>query len=223
MTRRQFTACAVIIGMVGGMLALGPAPAHATFHLMQVEQVIGGVGGDTTAQAVQLRMRLKGQGGVSKARLVVRDANGRNPVTRIDFASDITPEVQGERILIATSGFAAHTSPAVTPDFVMVNRIPDSFLAAGSLTYETDGGLVFWRLSWGGSAHRGSNTGLPSNDDDGNFGPPFPDALPSAGTDAVLFKGAAHAKSTTNAHDYAVTPGAATFTNSSGESFVVTP
>jgi len=81
----------------------------------------------------------------------------------------------------------------------------------------------YTRLSWGGSAHRGSNTGLPSNDDDGNFGPPFPDALLSAGTDAVLFKGAAHAKSTTNAHDYAVTPGAATFTNSSGESFVVTP
>ncbi len=39
----------------------GPAlPAQATFHLMQIEQVIGGVNGDTTAQAIQLRMRFAG-------------------------------------------------------------------------------------------------------------------------------------------------------------------
>ncbi len=31
--------------------------AHATFHFMQIEQVIGGVDGDTTKQAIQLRMR----------------------------------------------------------------------------------------------------------------------------------------------------------------------
>jgi hypothetical protein len=220
---RLSAVCAATIGLFAGMLAFGSTPAHATFHLMQVEQVIGGVGGDTSAQAVQLRMRVKGQGGVTRARLVVRDANGRNPVTLIDFASDITPEVQGERILIATSAFAAHTNPTVAPDFVMVNRIPDSFLAAGSLTYETDRGLVLWRLSWGGAAYTGSNKGLSSNDDDGNFGPPFPDVLPSGGTDAVLFQGPANAKSTTNGNDYAVTPGAATFTNSSGENFVVTP
>ena len=30
--------------------------ADATFHFMQIEQVIGGVNGDTSAQAVQLRM-----------------------------------------------------------------------------------------------------------------------------------------------------------------------
>ena len=35
----------------------GTAPAHATFHFMQIEQVIGGVNGDSTAQAIQLRMR----------------------------------------------------------------------------------------------------------------------------------------------------------------------
>jgi hypothetical protein len=29
--------------------------ASAAFHFMQIEQVIGGVNGDTTAQAIQLR------------------------------------------------------------------------------------------------------------------------------------------------------------------------
>ena len=43
-----------------GALAL-PSPALAAFHLMEIEQVIGGVNGDTTAQAVQLRMRTGGQ------------------------------------------------------------------------------------------------------------------------------------------------------------------
>jgi hypothetical protein len=203
-------------------LAATSTPAHATFHLMQVEQVIGGVGGDTSAQAIQLRMRLNGQGGVSKARLVVRDATGRNPVTLIDFMSDITPEVQGERILIASSGFMAHTLPAVVPDFTLVNAIPDTYLAAGSLTYEDDRGAVLWRLSWGGASYGGSNRGTGINDDDRNFGPPFDGPLPSTGTEALLFQGAASAKSTSNANDYAVTSGSAVFTNSSGDSFVVT-
>jgi hypothetical protein len=218
MTRR-----CLVFAAVFAMLAFAAAPAHATFHLMQVEQVIGGVGGDTSAQAIQLRMRHNGQGGVSKARLVVRDAAGANPVVLIDFDTDITPENQGERILIVSTGFSAHTNPTVVPDFTLVNTIPDSYLAAGSLTYETNGGLVLWRLSWGGNGYTGSNRGAGFNDKGGNFGPPFSGPLPSTGTDALLFQGAAAAKSTTNANDYAVTSGPAVFTNSAGDTVVVTP
>ena len=92
-----------------------------------------------------------------------------------------------------------------------------------NLRFETDGGIVFWRLSWGGTAYTGPNRGASSNDDDGNFGPPFEGPLPSTGTEALLFQGAASDKSTTNAHDYAVTSGSAVFTNSAGNSFAVTP
>lgn len=149
-------------------------PAHATFHLMQIEQVIGGVDGDRSAQAIQLRMRLNGQGELSRARLVVRDANGRNPVVLIDFTTDVTPELQGGRIFIASPGFAAYTTPAAVPDFLLANLIPQGYLAAGSLRYERNSGLVLWRLSWGGSSYRGSNRGLHSNDQDGMFGLLFP-------------------------------------------------
>ena len=38
-----------------GVLTLQPT-AYATFHMMQIEQVIGSVDGDTTAQAIQLRI-----------------------------------------------------------------------------------------------------------------------------------------------------------------------
>lgn len=205
------------------LLTLTPPPAHATFHLNQIEQVIGGVSGDTSAQAIQLRMRLDGQGGVSKARLVVRDATGRNAVVVIEFTTDVVPEVLGETILIASPGFEAHTSPAVVPDFTLVNLIPASYLAAGSLTFETDRGIVLWRLSWGGTAYTGPNRGVSFNDDDGNFGPPFNGPLPSTGTEALLFQGTASDKSTTNANDYAVTGGSAVVTNSAGASFTVVP
>jgi hypothetical protein len=218
MTRR-FLALGAILATLG----FTPTPAHATFHLMQIEQVIGGVSGDTSAQAIQLRMRLNGQGGVSRGRLIVRDAAGAHPVVLIDFDTDITPEVQGERILIVSTGFAAHASPAVAPDFTLVNTIPDTYLAAGSLTYETNRGLVLWRLSWGGNTYTGTTHGAGFNDQDGDFGPPFRGPLPSTGTKALLFQNAASAKSTTNASDYAVTGGAAVFTNSAGDAVVVTP
>src|SRR2546427_10552005 len=59
---------------------VGARPAHATFHLMQIEQVIGGVNGDITAQAIQLRMRATGENQVSQGRINVRDAAGLNPI-----------------------------------------------------------------------------------------------------------------------------------------------
>jgi hypothetical protein len=210
------------------MLFAAAPPADADFHLMQIEQIIGGVNGDTAAQAIQLRMRVDGQGGLTKARLVAYDANGKNAVVLIDFPLDIFPEVQGERILIASREFSSHTNPSAAPDFVLANPIPAAYLAAGSITFEHEGqlGVVLWRLSWGGAAYTGPNRGTRFNDDDGNFGPAFPSALPSVSTSGLLFDGAATDKSTNNAQDYVIAggPGAgpAVFTNSKGETFAVT-
>lgn len=81
--RRSLGLC---IGFAGAV-AVGH-PALASFHLMQIEQVIGGVNGDVNAQAIQLRQRFAGQNFVSQARLVVRDATGFNPVTVLDMTTD---------------------------------------------------------------------------------------------------------------------------------------
>ena len=56
MERERILGRAMSIGM--GLLV--PLPAFASFHLMQIEQVIGGVHGDTSAQAIQLRIRFPG-------------------------------------------------------------------------------------------------------------------------------------------------------------------
>jgi len=203
-----------------GLLALQPT-ANATFHLAQIEQVIGGVNGDTTAQAIQMRMRATGQNFVSGAKLIAFDAAGLNPVTILDLSSDVANGALGSHVLIVSANFPSHTTPTTVPDFTMTNLIPASYLAAGSLAWESDTGTVYWRLSWGGASYTGSGTGNTANDVDGNFNPPFGSALPSSGASAVQFQGTASAKSTNNAADYLVTAGAAVFMNNAGASFTV--
>jgi hypothetical protein len=43
------------------------------------------------------------------------------------------------------------------------NLIPASYFAAGSLMWESDSGIVYWRLSWGGAAYTGPCTGNTAN------------------------------------------------------------
>jgi hypothetical protein len=197
------------------------SPAFATFHLMQIEQVIGGVNGDTTLQAIQLRMRTGGQNLVSASQLRVFDAAGANPVMIIDILTDVPNGALGDRVLIASPNFAS--TFGVTPDFTMTNLIPVSYLAAGKLAFEANGGgFVAWNLAWGGAAYTGTNTGSePANDADLNFNPPFAGPLASATGQAVQFQGAANAQSTNNAANYALTAGNATFTNNAGQSGTV--
>ncbi len=189
---------------------------------MQIEQVIGGVGGDTGAQAIQLRMRGPFQNQMQFSRIRAWDANGLNPVLLVDFTVPVPNNAMGSRVLAATASFAALTSPNVTPDAIM-NPIPVSYLAAGSITFESDGGAIYWRLSWGGAAYTGPGTGLMTNDADGIFNPPYPIALPTAGAQAVRFKFADTAPSITNLNDYQLTAGAATFQGNTGAAGVVTP
>jgi hypothetical protein len=212
------------------MVAVGwPGPALAAFHLMEIEQVIGGVGGDTTAQAVQLKMRFAGQQFVGgNARLVARDAAGVNPVVLSTFPVANPDSGACREILLATTGFAARTTPSVGAaqrDFLM-DPIPVAYLPAGSLTFEGAGGSpVYWRVSWGGASYTGSGTvvsvGAGGNDDDGNANPPFAGALPSTNLQALRFTPACAAVSTNNAAQYALTAGTAVFTNNDLAAFTV--
>jgi hypothetical protein len=206
-----------------GMLActIAAGSAFADHHLMQIEQVIAGVNGDTSAQAIQLRMRFASQGNLAAARIRAFDANGLNPVVIINFGSGVPSQQTGDRVLLTTESFDALTSPAAEPDFTLTNPIPSTYLEAGSLVFESDAGTVWWRLSWGGIGYSGSNSGDLSNDDDGDFGPAWMLPLPTDGAQAVQFQGDAGDMSTTNAADYDLTAGAATFVNNGGDSFTL--
>jgi hypothetical protein len=203
-----------------GVFALAQ-PAFASFHLMQIEQVIGGVNGDTSRQAIQLRLRFAGENFVQPARVRAWDAAGANPVLLVDLGAAVPNGAQGDRILLATANFL----PGLTPDFVMA-PIPAAYLPAGKITYEDDSGIVWWGFASGGAAYTGTNNGVQgptgvANDLDGVFNPPFGGVLPSSNTQAVRFTGAASAQSTNNLADYALTAGAAVFTNNAGASGTV--
>ena len=211
---------AILATFVVGALSMGANVAEATFHFMQIEQVMGGVNGDVSAQAIQLRMRSGGQHFVSAARLRVWDAAGANPVLLINMAHLTGPSAVGDRIFIATAGFASKTTPTPVPDFI-INPIRVDYPPAGSLTFEDDLGTINWRVSWGGAAYTGSNTGSITNDADGNFGPPFTGSLPSQRCLALQFQGAAAAFSTSNNTDYTVTSAAAVWAKYHGASYTI--
>jgi hypothetical protein len=145
------------------------------------------------------------------------DATGANPVQLKAFPSAVTDFSAGAHVLIGTANLNASTNPPLTPDFVFDNPIPASYIAAGSLTFEDTFGTVYWRVSWGGAAYTGPTNGNITNDADGLFGL-WPDPLPIASAQALLFQFAASAQSTTNQADYAVTPAAAVLTKNSGAS-----
>jgi hypothetical protein len=203
------------VGLCAGLPLAAAGTAHASFHLMQIEQVIGGVDGDTTAQAIQLRMRASGQNLVSQARVRAWDATGSNPILIHDMTTNVSNSAAGARVLIATTNFANYTS-GLAPNFVMTNPIPSSYFAAGRLTFEDDFGTIYWSLAWGGANYTGSNAGDTTNDADGNFGPPSGQVLPSSNQKALFFTGAAIALSTSNSANYALTNSNAVFTNNAG-------
>ena len=203
---------------LAALVALAALPAQASFHFMQIEQAVGGVGGDTTQQAVQLRMRFGGQNQMQFSRLRAFDAAGQNPVLLIDFTQAVAVGTEGARVLAASAAFA--TAQGLAPDAVFANPIPAAYLAGGRITFEDDGGTVVFSLCWG--TYTGPSNGSLDNDADGNYGPCEPGPLPSGGAAALRFQGAASALSTNNAADFALSD-PATFTRNDGTSTVLVP
>lgn len=177
-------------------------PSFAIHHLMQISRIVPDVYGDTSAQAIELRMRSAGQNVMSGSRLYVYDAAGANPILIFDFNSSVTNGSAGDTVLLTTDAFNAYTSPDTQPDFTMTNRIPDSYFPAGRLTFEEDDGTVLWSVAWGGSNYTGSNAGAVTNDDDGDFGPPISGALSSPLLPIIKLLIGSAAASTTNASNY---------------------
>jgi hypothetical protein len=210
----------MLVVAAGIGLAAGGGSASASFHLMQIQQVVGGVNGNTGVQVIQLRMRAAGQNLVSGARLRVFDANGLNPIIVCNMTTNVANNAAGATVLIATSNLPSFTSPPLNPDFVITSPIPPLYLGAGSLTFESDTGIVYWRLSWGGYA--GPCNGELFNDADGNFCPAFPGVCPSSTAQSLQFRFAATAMSVNNANDYQLSPGSAVVTRNNGMAATLT-
>ncbi len=216
---------AVFLSLI--LLCASAATGFAAEHLMQIEQAIGGVNGDITAQAIQLRMRFAGQNVLGVARIVARDSLGNNPIVICDLDRTYPVSAAGTRILVTTVAFNSLTDITTVPDDTITTPIPAAYLSAGSITFQNDINTIFyWRLGWGGANYTGPCTGLlTGNFPDGNNCPPEPGPLPSSDARALLFPGAFGAQGTDNAADYVVTDSTSTWFNNAGTMFVleVTP
>src|SRR4029453_7681717 len=120
-----------IVGIVAAAALC--SSSGASFHVMQIEQVMAGVNGDVTAQAIQLRSRTIGQNLMHFARIRAWDAAGLNPVLLVDMTTDVPNGAAGAHCLFTTAAFNSHTTPACVSNFTM-NPIPGAYLAAGSIT-----------------------------------------------------------------------------------------
>ena len=100
-----------------GILVLGAtAPLEASFHFMEISEVMVGAGGDCRIQFVELRMTLAGQNFVRTHELFFFDAAG-NPLGDFPLPENVTNGAEGSHILIGTQEFADASS--VAPDFIM--------------------------------------------------------------------------------------------------------
>jgi hypothetical protein len=149
------------------LLAVLARAARGDFKYMQIEEIIGALNGNAAAQAIQLRMRMVGQVDVQFSSLWAADTAGANRIKLLDLNEAVVNGSLGARILITTPEFDAAMLAGGTTDFVsdftLAVPIPVSYLTAGKLTFEADGGTVntpgtvYWSVAWGGAAYTGTN------------------------------------------------------------------
>jgi hypothetical protein len=216
------------IALAVSVLAIFQATAHANYHLMQIEQFIGGVGGNTSAQAIQLRMRSANQNVVSNGRIRAWDAAGANPILLIDMTTNVSGTTSGSNVLLTSAAFNSLMSsvPGYATDFTLASTIPLSYLSGGKITFEDNSGAtIWWSLAFGAytgttSANTGSTTNTTGST--GNFGSPASAPITSS-RQGIRFTGLATATSAGNSLDYAATSDPATVRNNGGTSFTVVP
>lgn len=125
--------------VIATTLALGPAPASATFHLMQIREVYPGSTAAPEAEYVELQMWASGQNLVEGHALRSYDAVG-NVIGTSTFTHNVANSANQSTLLLATPQAEAQFGVAA-----------DTSLVAGSLS--PGGGAVCWDtidcVSWG--------------------------------------------------------------------------
>jgi hypothetical protein len=217
---------------VAGMAFLAlTATSPAPFHLMQIEEVIAGVDGDPTAQAIELRLRSAGQTQVGGAELVAYDANGQNPVVLLNISASVMSGSAGANILLTSAAFNALMVGVAgySSDFTLTNTIPTSYLRGGRVTFEQDSATpgqtanILWTVTFGNYTGPTAKATTNSSGSVGNSPAVPTTGLPTSGKQGILYTGAASGTNSNNSTDYALTADPATVTNNKGNTFTVVP
>lgn len=114
-----------LLGLAVALFTTAASPAFAVRHIMEIHEVMTGLGGDTSYQYIELRLLAFGQTFTNGGTILARNADGSVENTIFTFPADVTNDGPGARIVIATANAA--TLMGITPDFTFAGGIfPDS-------------------------------------------------------------------------------------------------
>jgi len=106
-----------IAAVLAVLLALlVPVPGQAVYHIANIDEIMSGMGGDATAQYVEIRMLFGGQGSVAHSRLTAFSCDGSSHAILLEVPDDVCPANSNGRWTMGTTSWAAATG--VTPDFI---------------------------------------------------------------------------------------------------------
>src|SRR5213593_1198065 len=105
---------AVVLGVL--LAVLVPVPGQAVYHFANIDEIMSGLGYDSTAQYVEIRMLMGGQGSVAHSRLTAFSCDGSTHAILLEVPNDVCPAIAGGRWTMGTTSWAAATG--VTPDFI---------------------------------------------------------------------------------------------------------
>jgi len=123
---------AVVLSLLSTVtLLLGALPASAAFHLNEITKVMVGLNGNTTIQAVELKMLATGENLVTGVSIKVYDAAGAQMDSLGSFSASLPNGIAGRFILCATPNFAA--TFGITPDLLIK---PGLLVGTGQVSFE---------------------------------------------------------------------------------------
>src|SRR5438552_4570794 len=110
---RVMSRTAVVLAI---LVVLVPVPGQAIFHISNIDEIMSGMGGDTTAQYVEIRRLVGWQGIVGHTRLTAFSCDGSSHAILLEVPADVCPANKDGRWTMGTTSWA--TAMGVTPDFI---------------------------------------------------------------------------------------------------------
>ncbi len=83
---------AVVLAVL--LAVLVPVPGQAVYHFANIDEIMSGVGGDSTAQYVEIRMLSAAQGSVAHSRLTAFSCNGSTHAILLEVPNDGAPRTR---------------------------------------------------------------------------------------------------------------------------------
>jgi hypothetical protein len=132
--RKRFASFVLTLSVLAAGWAGGANAEPQAFHLVEINKLLVGYNGNTSIQAIELKLITSGENFVGGAFLAVYDSLAAPVATLGTFPGNVANGLAGDRILCATAAFASAFS--ITPDLVIQPGIP---MVTGQVSFEKVG------------------------------------------------------------------------------------